>query len=171
MAPVVVYGTPAQVAALASMWTRGGLWVDPVGPVPGPADKGTNPSLTQVTEWLVNVSAQMNLALGNANFIVPFYDDATPDSKVQSYLALSQYVSSIVADLAHYKNSSGRFFTEKVVERGVNPMQAILKDMAGWIALNERGLIADGLLQFPVQLTRNFPQFRTLGSFPNRRIR
>jgi hypothetical protein len=166
MADVLVYGTQEEVAAMAKMYTRAGIWVDPVPAVPGPYDKGTNPSLTQVEQWLVNVSAQMNLALGNANFIVPFYDDATPLVKSNAYYAISQYVVSLVADMCHYVNSSGRFYSDKLVERGITPLQAILKDMIGWIALNERGLLGDGLLQHDIPVIRNQISFRTMGEFP-----
>lgn len=165
MPPVLVYGTPAEVAALASMWSRNGIWVDPVPATEeAPADKGTNPTLAQVTEWLENVSAQLNLALGQANFIVPFDSDISPNA----YKAMGQYVSSLVADLAHFKNSSGRFFTDRMVERGTTPMQAILKDMVTWISMNERGLLADGLIQRITPVPRNQLVFRTTGQFPRK---
>jgi len=167
MALVSVYGTQEEVAAMAKMYTRAGVWVDPVPAIPGPYDKGTNPTLTQVETWLANISGQMNLALGQAYFIVPFYDDATATLHESSYRAISQYVVSLVADMCHYVNSSGRFYSDKLVERGITPMAAMLKDMVAWIAMNERGLLADGLLQLEIPVPRNQIVFRTMGEFPN----
>lgn len=161
----LVYGTQEEVAAMAKIYTRGGNWVNPVPAAPPiPADKGTNPSLLQVNTWLANISAQMNLALGQANFIIPFDNDVSPNA----YKAISQYVVSLVADLCHYANSSGRFYSDKLVERGISPMQAILKDMIAWIGINERGLLADGLLQVDIPLVRNQIVFRTMGNFPSK---
>lgn len=164
MAIAEFYGTPEGVASLASMWTKNGEWLDPVPAVPGPYVKGTNPTLTEVQRWLENVSATLNLALGQANFIVPFDTVDAPGA----YKALSQYVEQLVADLAHYKNSSGRFFSDKTVDRGISPMHTILKDMIAWIALNERGLLAAGLEQNEIVLPRNVPHFRVMGQFPRR---
>jgi len=151
----MAYGTQQEVAAMASMWTRNGVWVNPVG-----ADPGTNPTIVQVENWLENISAQMNLALGSSWFVVPV-TEVTPNA----HKAISQYVVSLVADLCHFKNSSGRFFTERLVERGVTPMAAILKDMKEWIAENKDGLLADGVSQRPTPSAQSRVEFYVLGDF------
>lgn len=171
----IVYGTPEKVATMASVWTRDGVWYDKVDavvadplaipPVVGVAAvRATNPSLTEVNSWLSDVSGQVNLALENVGFIMPVEALVSPNA----YKAVSLYVVSLVADLCHFKNSSGRFFTEKLIERGITPMTAILKDLEGWASMNERGFIADHVPQQTVPVVRNQIGFRVMGNFPSR---
>ena len=148
-----MYGTQEEVAAMASMWTRNGVWVNPAG-----ADPGTNPTLTQVETWLDNISAQMNIALGASWFV-------TPVTSGDAYKAISQYVVSLVADLCHFKNSSGRFFTERLVERGITPMAAILRDMKEWVDENKDGLLGAGVPQVIKPAAQNQVTFYVLGDF------
>lgn len=154
----MAYGTQQEVAAMASMWTRNGVWVNPAG-----ADPGTNPNIVQVETWLDNISAQMNIALGSGWFVTPI-TVLTPNA----HKAVSQYVVSLVADLCHFKNSSGRFFTERLVERGITPMAAILHDMKNWIDENKDGLLQDGVTQRAAPAKQSQVQFYVLGRFGSR---
>ena len=132
----MAYGTPAGVAAFAQMWTVGGAWVDPAtGP---PVVEGTNPTLTQVTAWLVEISAMMDLALSNAGFVVPVTVSAAVG-------AITPYVQALVADLCHAANSSGRFFTERIIERGMSPMIIVQQNINGWVEDNTQGLMNLGV--------------------------
>lgn len=129
----VGYGDTDHVAALCQMWTRGGQWYDPVAPVPGPEVIGTNPTMTQVSDWLLATSAMMDLALSNAGFVVPVLVPAAID-------AIAPYIESLTADLCHAANSSGRFFTERVIERGMSPMVIVQQNINGWVTDNTQGL-------------------------------
>jgi len=112
-----------------------------------------------VEDWLDQVSAEFNIALGSHFFVFP----VTAGSAPNAYKTISRYVVSLVADLCNFKNSSGRFFTEKAVERGITPMHAIQKDMNAWIELNAEGLVADGVQQIARTSIRKAAYFRVLG--------
>lgn len=142
------YGTQEQVATMASTWTDDGEW-----------GEYSNPTLPEVEDWLDQVSAEFNIALGSHFFVFPVTEEDSPNA----YKTISRYVVNIVADLCNFKNSSGRFFTEKAVERGITPMAAIKKDMNNWIEMNAEGLIADGVQQVVRTSVRKAAYFRTMG--------
>ena len=154
----MAYGTAEKVASLATMWTDIDTkqWVDPV---PDYAIEGTNPTLTEVEGWLVSLSSQFDIALGAHWFVPPIDVNVSPTA----YSAVSQYIVQLVADLCHFKNSSGRFFTERLVERGTTPMAAILRDMNNYIEMNADGFVQDGVPQREVQTIRKQVRFRVLG--------
>jgi hypothetical protein len=153
------YGTQEQVATMASTWTNDGIWEDDNPEYPGTGTP-SNPTLSEVNDWLDQVSAEFNIALGS-HFFVPSSVDSvdTPNA----YKAISKYVVNLVADLCNFKNSSGRFFTEKAVERGITPMAAIQKDMNNWIQMNSDGLLADGVQQIVKSSIRKTAYFRVIG--------
>jgi hypothetical protein len=142
-----MYGTAVEVAALAKMWTRDGVWYDYVGPTPGPEVLATNPTLTQVETWLTNISSLIDVALSGAGFIVPV---DWPDEAVW---AINMLATSIVADLCHAANSSGRFFTERVVERGLSPMVIVNQQIANWVKEWTDGFIQMGVARVPTELS------------------
>jgi hypothetical protein len=154
------YGTQEQVATMASTWTNDGIWEDLNIEYPG-SNTASNPSLTEVEDWLDQVSAQFNIALGSHAFVPPIDPVISPNA----YKAVSQYVVQLVADLCAFKNSSGRYFTEKLMERGITPMAAILKDMNNWIEMNADGLVADNVPQVSTPSIRKQPIFRVIGGF------
>lgn len=143
-----MYGTQEQVATMASTWTDDGEW-----------GEYTNPTLLEVEDWLDQLSAEFNIALGSHFFVYPVDPTASPNA----YKTISKYVVALCADLCNFKNSSGRFFTEKLVERGITPMAAIQKDMNAWIELNAEGLVADGVQQIVRTSVRKTAYFRTVG--------
>jgi hypothetical protein len=133
------YGTVQQVADLAKMWTNDGAFYD-AGDL---YIDETNPSLATVQGWIESLSRQFDVALANQWFVIPVDPAVNPEA----YTAISQYVVSLVADLVHAANSSGRFFTERAVERGVSPMKAILSDISNYVQQNSDGFVGMGLVQ------------------------
>lgn len=128
------YGTVVNVATLASSWSRDGVFYNPD---PLYNDPGTNPTYSQVEIWMDQVSAMLNASLAQFGFIIPV-------TQADCVLALGAYVEQVTADLCAYKNSSGRFFTDKILEAGVTPMTAIRKDVKGWVEETADGLEALG---------------------------
>lgn len=122
------YGSATGAAALASMWTLNGVWVDTVPAYGAVAEiVGTRPDLTQVLAWLDNVTGMVNVALNGAGFV-------TPVTQVTAVQAIDMLVNSIAADLCHAANSSGRFFTEHIIERGLSPMVIVNQQIGNWVA-------------------------------------
>lgn len=147
----MAYGTPAGVAAFARAWTDNGSFTDPDA-----YTNGTNPTLTQVEDWLEEVSVMVDLALGSEGFTVPVVQET-------AIKALNAIVNALVADLAHAANSSGRFFTERVLESGKSSMAIINADVQDWVIKKTDGLVAMGVPHivdvgdqgaFSVQMTR-----------------
>jgi len=144
-----MYGTQEQVATMASTWSEDGVW-----------DEYTNPTLLEVEEWLDQVSAEFNIALGSHFFVASSINSVdTPNA----YKTICKYVVELVADLVNWKNSSGRFFSEKLMERAITPMHAIQKDMNDWISMNADGLVADGVTQIIKPSARSRASFRVVG--------
>lgn len=142
------YGTPDDVAALARVWSDDGNWVDPN------VDydiRGTNPTLSTVTTWLENLSAQMDIALGTSWFNTPVSEASYPGP----YKAISQYVCGLAADLAHLANG---------VERTVSSQGKTLEMMTKWVEVNADGLIAGGLSQTPTPSKKTQAGFRVVGT-------
>jgi hypothetical protein len=126
------YGTVEGVAALARTWTTSDTFLD--------ADvyqDGTNPSLTTVVNWIDQVSAILNLALAKYGFTVPI-------TTTRGVLAASSVIEQIVADLAAYANSKGRFMTDKYSKSGISIWRAIREDLDAWVLEYAPGLEQDG---------------------------
>lgn len=120
------YGSVEGVAALAVRFTNAGTF-----------DVTTNPTSATVTSWLAQISSTLNVALATAGFSVPITDsDATP--------ALDGFVNALAADLTHAANSTGRFFSERIIENGISPMRVISNDVQAWVQANAAGLVAMG---------------------------
>ena len=121
------YGTEAGVAALAQRSTNSGAF-----------DVTTNPTLSNVTSWLAQLTSMMNVALATGGFVTPVTDAAiTP--------ALDGFINAMAADLVHAANSTGRFFSERALENGVSPIRAVNADIRAWVEQNSDGLTALGL--------------------------
>lgn len=144
----MAYGTAADVAALAGVWTLDGEWVDQDDNYDV---RGTNPSLTTVNAWLDNVSAQMDIALGTSWFVTPVDEAENPGP----YKAISQYVCGLVADLAYLANG---------VERTVTSQGKTLEMLTKWVEDNEDGLLAGGLTQTPSPSLKKQASFRVIGT-------
>lgn len=146
-----MYGSAAGVAAFARAWTDNGAFTDP-----DLYDNGTNPTLAQVEAWLESISVMVDLALGSEGFTVPVTQE-------KAVLALNEIVNALVSDLCHAANSSGRFFTERLLETGKSQMAIINADILNWAASHTDGLVAMGVPHavnegdqgvFSVQMTR-----------------
>jgi len=146
-----MYGSAAGVAAFARAWTDNGSFTDP-----DLYDNGTNPTLTQVDAWLESISVMVDLALGSEGF-------TTPVTQENAILALHEIVNALVSDLCHAANSSGRFFTERLLETGKSQMAIINADILNWVVSHTDGLVAMGVPHtvnegdqgvFSVQMTR-----------------
>ena len=116
-----MYGSPAGVAALASTWTEDGEFTDE-----GLYDPGTIPSLSQVTEWLEQVSSFVDIALSGQGFTVPV-------SHVDVKKAIDLKANTIVADLVKLQHSKGRLFSDRIRETGEDPLNVIEKELFGWV--------------------------------------
>jgi hypothetical protein len=122
----MAYGTAAGVAALTRRYTNAGSF-----------DGTTNPTVTTVGTWLAQVSSMFNISLAAAGFTTPITDaDVTP--------TLDSFTETMVADLVNAANASGRFYTDRALEYGVNPIKAINNDIKSWVESNLAGLAALG---------------------------
>lgn len=148
----MAYGNPAGVAALARVHTDNGSFTDPDA-----YTAGTNPTLTQVEDWLDEVSVLADLALASEGFTVPVI-------QITAIKALDIMVNALVSDLVHAANSSGRFFTDRLLETGKSPMAIINADIQDWVIKKTDGLVAMGVPHtidvgdqgaFSMQMTRH----------------
>ena len=121
------YGSVQGVVALVGVFTENGDF----GPF-------TNPTKDTVIEWLDQVSDVFNVALANAGFTVPV-------DQSDAFNAISLKVNAIVADLCNLANNTGRFFTERAREFGVNPNKIIQSEINNWVSENAVGLTNMGV--------------------------
>lgn len=128
------YGSVAEVAALTSRYLVGGTYTT-----------ATRPTLAQVEKFIDNASATLNVMLAQAGFAIPI-------TQVDAKAACSEIVVEVVVDLCHAANSTGRFFTDRALERGINPMKAIRDDMAAWVEAQAPGIEALGASRNTSQL-------------------
>lgn len=130
----MAYGSPDGVAALASTWTDDGEFKDTTL-----YEEETTPSLAQVTAWLSQVSAFMDIALAGEGFSVPV-------SHIQVLEAIDLKVNTIVADIVHLQHNKGRLFSDRIRETGEDPFTIIERELLSWVkkranALENLGLI------------------------------
>lgn len=121
------YGSVADVAAFTRRFTNNGSF-----------DATTVPTLTQVERFIDTVSGTLNMALAGEGFTIPV-------TQADAKAALDAVVTEAVSDLVQAANSSGRFFTDKAIERGVSPMRAVRREMAEWITEQISGFAALGV--------------------------
>lgn len=121
------YGSVADVAALTRRFTNNGSF-----------DTTTVPTLTQVERFIDVVSGTLNIALSGEGFTIPV-------TQADAKAALDAVVTEAVADLVQAANSTGRFFTDKAIERGVSPMRAVRREMSEWIESQITGFAALGV--------------------------
>jgi hypothetical protein len=121
-----MYGSANGVAALCKRWTNSGVF-----------DNTSNPTLATVNEWLEQVSSMIDIALSTSGFTAPVTSASiTP--------ALNSFVNAMVTDLAGAANSSGRFYSDRMIDNGVSPLKVISKDIFGWIDVMSSGILALG---------------------------
>ena len=116
------YGTAAGVAAYVGVYTIAGAFTT-----------ATQPTLANVEGWIDQVSALLNTALAKRGFNVPL-------TQADAVLAAKSLVEQLVSDLAQAANSSGRFFSERFLERGVSNWSVIRNDISNWVEEYASGL-------------------------------
>lgn len=130
-----MYGTVAGVASYARIWTRGGDFFDAsASPLVAP----TKPTLSEVENWLDEISGAFDLAMQNQGFSVPV-TTAAPNA----YKQLTMKVETLVSDLCAYANSMGRLYTDRALERG--SMNLVNKEIGDWVLSHITGLANDGV--------------------------
>ena len=117
----MAYGSAAGVASLARTWTDNGSFLDE-----DLYEPGTNPTLTQVEEWLEEVSAFVDIALAGEGFSLPL-------SHVGVLKAIGLRVNAMVADLVHLQHNKGRLFADRIQESGTPPMPIIERAVLSWV--------------------------------------
>lgn len=117
------YGTVSQVAALTKRYTAGGVY----------NSFSTNPSLAAVEDFIDQVSAILNVCLAGAGFHIPI-------TQADALDACASVVIPAVVDLCHAANSTGRFYTDRALERGISPLRAIRNEIAQWVEEQAPGL-------------------------------
>lgn len=116
------YGTASGVAAYVGVYTSAGSF-----------STTTKPTLAQVESWIDQVSALLNTALAKRGFVVPM-------TQADAVLAAKSLVEQLVSDLAQAANSSGRFFSERNLDRGVSNWAIIRNDISNWVEEYAGGL-------------------------------
>lgn len=140
----MAYGSVPGVAAHSSTWTSNGTFTS-----------STDPTVDEVTTWLTEVSASLDMALADFGFITPITDaDITP--------ALDGLVNGIVKELVEYSHKSGRFYVKKAMEDSVTPFMVIDKELHEWVARKAIGLEALGAAKNPDSIGRKVASFDLL---------
>jgi hypothetical protein len=116
------YGTAAKVAALTRRYTANGTY-----------NTTTNPALATVEGWIDSVSAMLNTILAGAGFSIPI-------EQADAVLMLGEIVAGGVADLCHAANTTGRFYSEKMLDSGKAPLSILRAEMAAWVEEQADGL-------------------------------
>lgn len=114
------YGTVANVEALVPHYAGSGFDADSV------------PTVAQIEAWIDQISDLANTYLAEAGFTTPLSTD-------YGATGLSAYITAAVADLVSYANGSGRFYTDRALERGYDPIGIIERQLARWIELHAEG--------------------------------
>jgi len=143
----MAYGDIDNVAALARVWTDNGQFVD--DDLYG--NGGTNPSKTQVEAWLAQVSGVLDLALATQGFDVPV-------TATLAIAAIDALVESLVVDLCHASNSTGRFAVTNGVDN-ISPLLQIRKELDEWVMLNAVGIEGMGASKSTTYVGRNVASF------------
>jgi len=144
------YGSVEEVAGMASLWTLDGEWIDPVDAY---SIRGTNPSLTTVNMWLVNLTAQMDTCLQTNWFNTPVVVGTSPTS----YASVSHYVNTLAANLAKEANGAP--------SESSSPGKT-LKDMCAWVEANADAFVKDGMTQTKTPNLKKQASIRVVGTLP-----
>jgi len=120
------YGSAEEVAALTRRFTANGSYTT-----------STIPTLTQVESFIDTVSAWINNSLARNGFAVPV-------TQADVKLILAGMAVEAVGDLVQAANSAGRFFTEKALERGLEPYRTLRREISDSIDQQAAGFEALG---------------------------
>ncbi len=131
-----MYGSLPQVAAFTKIYTDNGEFTDE-DCLNCLQSLETNPTKSEVTLWLDQVSAFMDTTLAGEGFTVPV-------TNAKAKKSIDMIVSQYVADLVKYVNNTGRFATDRAKESGIEPLITIEKNIRAWVHANAAGLDAVG---------------------------
>jgi hypothetical protein len=145
-----MYGSPINVAVLASTWTHNGAFEDA-----SIYNEATVPSLEQVEAWLEQFSQTIDLALSTEGFVTPL----TNPTAMASAAAV---VEGVVADLCHAAHRSGRFFTKKALESGTSPIITVRQELNAWVSGNAVGFRTLGVAIVVNAVGEHFASFDVL---------
>lgn len=120
------YGSAEEVAALTRRFTANGSFTT-----------STIPTLAQVESFLDTMSAWLNVCLARNGFKIP-----VTQADVKKVLA--GMAVEATGDLVNVANSAGRFFTEKALERGLDPLKTLRRELSSAIDDQASGLEALG---------------------------
>jgi|WetSurMetagenome_2_1015567.scaffolds.fasta_scaffold945928_1 hypothetical protein len=121
------YGTVAGVEAYVGVYTDDGFF-----------NMTTVPTNLTVIHWIDQVSDMFNVALATAGF-------QTPITQVDAAAAIGMAVEQLVADLAHFANSKGRFLSKGFQEKGGSVMGQVWKEIEDWVSSHSIGFINLGV--------------------------
>jgi hypothetical protein len=122
-----MYGSVTNVASLSRVFTSLGVF-----------SATTRPTDTEVTVWLTQISSTLDLLLAEMGFTVPI-------TQATAKLALDAITEENAAEMVRYTNGQGRFFTDRMLERGKSPMQIIRAELGDWVQDHAKGFEALGV--------------------------
>lgn len=120
------YGTAAAVAVLTKRFTVNGSFTTT-----------STPTLTEVESFIDTVSAWINTALARNGFAIPI-------TQADVKAVLAGMAVEAAGDLVNAANSSGRFYTEKALERGLDPLRILRREISDAIDEQATGFEALG---------------------------
>lgn len=120
------YGTVADVEALTKRYTSSGSY-----------GTGTNPTKTQVEEFVNRMSGVVNVLLAEQGFTIPV-------TQADAKLALADFVVGQVALLCHAANGHGIYAPGSQSIRNTTPMRLILAEAEAFIGKHASGIEALG---------------------------
>ena len=130
----MAYGSASGVAKYARVWTRAGVFYDAALNV-----SPTRPTLSDVENWIDEVSASFDLALQNEGFDSPVLQADAPNA----YLQLVRKVETLVSDLCFYANNQGRLYTDRSI--GAASPSMLDDEILKWVKTRATGLENDGV--------------------------
>lgn len=131
----MTYGSPSGVASFARTWTNDGVFLDPDA-----YQDGTPTTLTEVENWLEEVSQIVDVAFANERFIVPVEEPTV-------LKAINAKVNSMVADLVHLAHEKGRLFSDRIQSSGKSSEAILESEIASWVSSKADGFEAMGVLR------------------------
>ncbi len=130
------YGTADGVAAYAKPYATGGHFYD-ADCLTCLVDEETNPTLSEVNNWLTQLSNTLDVVLAGEGFTVPI-------TETKCVSMITAMIEQMVGDLVQAANGCGRFFTNRAQEFGAVPMMVIRKELVAWANDNASNLAAAG---------------------------
>lgn len=127
------YGSAAGVASFARTWTDNGQFLDPDA-----YQDGTPTTLTEVENWLEQVSQIVDIAFANEGFTVPVVASSV-------LAAIDAKVNAMVADLVHLAHNKGRLFSDRIQSSGRSPESILESETVSWVRSQAVGFEALGV--------------------------